>query len=455
MSAVETHPQERPLVAPGETSHSVTATVADIALAEHAGLRWWAAFVFCAGLLMVGVVAVFWLFYRGIGVWGVDWPVAWGFALINYVWWIAIASGGTLTSAIFYLTGSEWRSGITRIAETMMLCGAACAGIYPILHLGRPYYFYWLFPYPDTMGLWPQFRSPLLWDFFAILAYVLTSVLFWYYGLIPDLATMRDRARGRAAQVIYGVFALGWRGSSRQWRYYKTGYGILAALMAPLVVSVHSIVGLDFAGGLLPGWHSTQFPPFFVFGALLSGFAMVAAVAIPIRAVYRLEAYVTERHLDILAKLMLASSLAMALAYAMEVFIPFYSGEDADVALTLERFTGRYAPVYWATILCNVLAPQLFWSPRLRRAPLLILIVCLTVILGMWCERFVIVVTSLAHGDHLPSAWGGFRGSLWDWLTQIGAVGLFLLPLVLFPRLLPTIAMAEVRELVAKQREKT
>ena len=259
------------------------------------------------------MVAIVWLFYAGIGIWGVDWPVAWGFALISYVWWIAIASGGTFVSALFYLVKVEWRTSTNRIAETMTLFAAACAGIYPILHLGRPWLFYWLFPYPDTMDLWPQFRSPLLWDFFALLTYVVASILFWYLGLLPDLATVRDRATTRGKQILYGVMALGFRGSDAQWRHYHATYGVLAAIMAPLVVSVHSVVGLDFAGAATAGWHSTQFPPFFVFGALLSGFAMVLLLIAPMRRLLNLQDFITGRHFDVLCRLMLVSSLCLGL----------------------------------------------------------------------------------------------------------------------------------------------
>ena len=287
----------------------MTDHICAIALRERAFLWWWIAFIpasLLSGLLLVAIV---WLFYAGVGIWGIDWPVAWGFALIGYVWWIAIASGGTFTSALFYLVKVEWRTSINRIAETMTLFAAACAGIYPILHLGRPWLFYWLFPYPDTMRLWPQFRSPLLWDFFAILTYVISSILFWYLGLLPDLATVRDRATTRGKQILYGAMAMGFRGSDRQWRHYHAAYGVLAAIMAPLVVSVHSIVGLDFAGAATVGWHSTQFPPFFVFGALLSGFATVLLLIVPLRRLLHLQDVITGRHFDVLCRLMLVSSL--------------------------------------------------------------------------------------------------------------------------------------------------
>ena len=287
----------------------MTDQICAIALRERAFLWWWIAMIPASLLTGVLVAAILWLFYAGIGIWGVDWPVVWGFAIINYVWWIAIASGGTFISALFFLVQVEWRTSLNRIAETMTVFAAACAGVYPILHLGRPWLFYWLFPYPNTMTLWPQFRSPLLWDFFAILTYVVASILFWYLGLIPDLATIRDRATTRGRQILYGVMALGFRGSDRQWRHYHATYGVLAAIMAPLVVSVHSIVGLDFAGAATVGWHSTEFPPFFVFGALLSGFAMVLLLIVPLRRLLGLEDFITGRHLDVLCRLMLVSSL--------------------------------------------------------------------------------------------------------------------------------------------------
>ena len=319
-----------PVVLPGATNKSMTDHVCAIVLRERAFLWWWIAFVPASLLSGLLVVAIFWLFYAGVGIWGIDWPVAWGFALIGYVWWIAIASGGTFTSSLFYLLKVEWRTSLNRIAETMTLFAAACAGIYPILHLGRPWLFYWLFPYPDTMSLWPQFRSPLLWDFFAILTYVVSSILFWYLGLLPDLATVRDRATTRGKQIFYGALAMGFRGSDRQWRHYHAAYGVLAAIMAPLVVSVHSVVGLDFAGAATPGWHSTQFPPFFVFGALLSGFATVLLLIVPLRRLLNLRDVITGRHFDVLCRLMLMSSLCLGYAYLMDAFSTFYGPDQAE-----------------------------------------------------------------------------------------------------------------------------
>ncbi len=438
---------ETPVVAAGPTSASMTDDISAIALQRRPPLWWIVALVPTALLTALLIGAIGWLFYAGVGIWGIDWPVVWGFAIISYVWWIAIASGGTFISALFYLLEVQWRTSLNRIAETMTLCAAVCAGIYPILHLGRPWLFYWLFPYPNTMGVWPQFRSPLLWDFFAILTYVISSILFWYLGLVPDLATLRDRATRRRQQVVYGALALGFRGEDRQWRHYRAAYGVLAAIMAPLVISVHSIVGLDFAGAATVGWHSTQFPPFFVFGALLSGFAMVLLLIVPLRRLLGLQAFITERHLDVLGKLLLTSSLLVGYAYMMDVFSIFYSPEDAERVSFMAKIHGPYAPIYWATIVCNIAAPQLFWSRRMRLSEIAITLIALGVIIGMWCERYTIVVMSVRR-THLPSSWGNFHGSLWDWATLSGTVGLFLTGILLAVRFVPVISMFEMRGLL-------
>lgn len=439
-----------PIVLPGPTIASMTDYISAIALRRRAFLWWLIAVV--PALLLTGLLvgAVLWLFYAGIGVWGVDWPVVWGFAIINYVWWIAIASGGTFISALFYLVRVEWRTSLNRIAETMTVFAAACAGVYPILHLGRPWFFYWLFPYPNTMTLWPQFRSPLLWDFFAILTYVVSSILFWYLGMVPDLATVRDRATTRAKQLLYGFMALGFRGTDRQWRHFHATYGVLAAIMAPLVVSVHSIVGLDFAGAATVGWHSTEFPPFFVFGALLSGFAMVLLLVIPLRRLLHLEDFITGRHLDVLARLLLASSLALGYAYMMDAFTVFYGPDPAERTMFIEKVLGYYAAVYWATIVFNITLPQLMWFQRLRLNLTLVMLVSFGIIVGMWCERYTIVVDSL-HRTHLPSAWGNFHGSFWDWATLFGTVGLFLSGILLVVRFFPIISMFEMRALLQRR----
>lgn len=432
------------------TIGSMTDQISAITLRKQPPL-WWILTLAVAGLLTVVLIAaIAWLFYAGIGIWGIDWPVVWGFAIISYVWWIAIASGGTFISSLFYLLEVQWRTSLNRLAETMTLFAALCAGIYPILHLGRPWLFYWLFPYPNTMGVWPQFRSPLLWDFFAILTYVISSILFWYLGLVPDLATLRDRASSRHQQVFYGVLALGFRGEDRQWRHYRATYGVLAAIMAPLVVSVHSIVGLDFAGGLTVGWHSTEFPPFFVFGALLSGFAMVLLLVIPLRRLLSLEPFITSRHLDVLGKLMLMSSLLVGYAYMMDVFSNFYSSEAIERVSYLAKVKGPYAPIYWSTIVLNIAVPQFLWSRRIRLHELAVAAISLGIIVGMWCERYTIVVMSLRR-THLPSSWGNFHGTLWDWATLFGTVGLFVTGMLLAVRYIPVISMFEMRNLLASR----
>ncbi|MGA8171918.1 MAG: NrfD/PsrC family molybdoenzyme membrane anchor subunit [Methylocystis sp.] len=442
-----------PILFEGSTLGSMTDRICAIPLRERAFLWWWVAVG--ASSLGVGVLvgAALYLFYAGVGVWGIDWPVAWGFAIINYVWWIAIASGGTFISALFYLAGVEWRTSLNRLAETMTLFAAACAGIYPILHLGRPWLFYWLFPFPNSMTLWPQFRSPLLWDFFAILTYVLSSILFWYFGLIPDLATMRDAAKTRGAQRFYGVLALGFRGSRDQWRHYHATYGVLAAIMAPLVISVHSIVGLDFAGAATVGWHSTQFPPFFVFGALLSGFASVLLLIIPMRSLLGFEDFITGRHLDILCKMLLVSSLCLAYSYLMDAFTIAYGGDEAEKFQFHQKIAGTSASIYWATLLLNVLAPQLMWFSRARLSQPLILIVSFGVIVGMWCERYQIVVMSL-RTTRLQSAWGVYVPTIWDWLTLFGTIGFFVFGILMAVRFIPMIAMFEMRELILRHSRK-
>ena len=436
-----------PAMAPTESLDAVGRTVADQVL--HPGPRswWWGGFAIATALTCIFMLALIWLFVAGIGVWGVDIPVAWGFAIANYVWWIGIASGGTIISALFYLTGSEWRSAINRIAESMTLFAAAAAGIMPILHLGRPSYFYWLFPLPNSMGLWPQFRSPLLWDFFAILSYVIASILFWYLGLLPDLALVRDRATARSSRAFYGILAMGWTGSHTQWRLHKTAYGLLAALMAPLVISVHSIVGLDFSGGLLPGWHSTQFSPFFVFGAVLSGFATVLLLVIPLRRLYRLEPYITPRHLDLLVTFMLLCSLLLAYSYLVDALLPFYGSDSAERATVLHRLTGSWAWSFWGAVVLNVVMPQMLWLKAMRRQLWLVGVIAFGVIVGMWLERIMLVASSL-YEDFLPSAWGTYAGTLWDWLTLLGSVGMAAAGFFLFLRYLPVVAMFEVKELV-------
>jgi Ni/Fe-hydrogenase subunit HybB-like protein len=376
-------------------------------------------------------------------------PVVWAFAITSYVWWIAIGMSGTFISAALLLARQRWRTSINRFAEAMTIFAVSIAGLFPILHLGRPWFFYWLAPYPDVMNIWPQWRSPLVWDFFAILAYLILSLLFWYLGLIPDLATLRDRAQKRSRQIIYGLFALGWRGEARHWHRFETAYLMLAGLAVPLVFSVHSVVALDFAAGNTPGWHSTLFPPFFVDGALFSGFSMVLTLAVPMRAVFGLQDLITERHLDNVAKAVLATGLLLAYSYLIDVFIVFYSGSEYEIYTAQNRMFGPYAPVYWATIFCNVVVTQLLWFQRIRLNPLALFIISIIINIGMWLERFMLIVTSL-HRDFLPSAWGMFYPTFWDWATLIGSLGFFFTLFLLFVRFLPAISVYEMRELVAE-----
>jgi Ni/Fe-hydrogenase subunit HybB-like protein len=442
------------VIGPGHTPGSITDKISEIVLTRKTPKGWWIGFGISFLLMNLLFVAVAHLLINGIGIWGVNIPVAWGFAIINFVWWIGIGHAGTLISAILLLLRQRWRTSINRFAEAMTLFAVACAGLYPILHLGRPGFAYWLFPYPNTMGLWPQFRSPLVWDVFAVSTYATVSLLFWYIGLIPDLATLRDRARHRFARMAYGMLAMGWRGSAVHWYRYETAYLLLAGLATPLVISVHSIVSLDFAVSVLPGWHSTIFPPYFVAGAIYAGFAMVLTLAIPLRAAYRLEDLITMHHLDNMAKVMLTTGLFVFYGYVMEAFFAWYSANPNEAYMMANRATGPYAPFYWLLLICNGVVPQLLWSPRLRASVPLLFVISLVVSLGMWLERYIIVVTSL-HRDFLPSSWGMYSGTIWDWATFIGTLGLFLSLLFLFIRVLPMISIFEMRELVHEEREES
>jgi molybdopterin-containing oxidoreductase family membrane subunit len=397
------------------------------------------------------VLASGWTFGNGIQVFGNDWPDVWGFPILGYVWWIGIASGGTFISALFFLVRVDWRTSVNRIAETMTLMAAACAGIYVILHMGRPWLFYWLYPYPNTMTLWPQFKSPLMWDFIALHAYIIGSILFWYFGMLPDLASVRDRAQSRLGQVFYGVLALGFRGSAREWRHFRATYGIIAAIMAPMVCSVHSVVALDFAGGETLGWHSTQFPPFFVFGAIFSGFAVVLLLIVPLRYFMGLEDYITQRHIDVLCRLTLTSGLCVTYAYIMDAFFVYYGADPAEIKMFHARIAGFDAGAYWATIVLNCLVPQLFWFRAVRRSVPLVLLIAFGIVVGMWLERFGIVI-QVPHRTHLPSAWGVYSPSLWDWLLLAGTVGVFSTGFLLVIRFIPAISMFEMRELIAERR---
>ena len=365
----------------------------------------------------------------------------------NFVWWIGIGHAGTLISAILLLLRQKWRTSINRFAEAMTLFAVASAGLFPLLHAGRPWVLYWMFPYPNTMGIWPQFRSPLMWDVFAISTYGTVSALFWFIGLIPDFATLRDRARSKPFQIIYGLLAMGWRGSARHWHRYEMAYLLLAGLATPLVLSVHTIVSLDFASGVIPGWHATIFPPYFVAGAIYAGFAMVLMLTIPLRKFYGLEDFITMRHIQNMAKVMLATGLIVAYGYIMEAFFGWYSGNIYERFMIYNRMTGPYAWSYWLLILCNVLAPQLIWFKRFRTNLVVLFIMSIIVSLGMWLERFVIIVTSL-HRDFLPSSWAMYSPTGWDFSMFLGTIGLFFALLFLFIRFLPIISIFEMRTIL-------
>ena len=440
-------PKSTEVIEPGHTFSSVTDKISTIVLTKKTPVGWFIAFACSFSLLMVFLYAVGKLFVVGIGIWGVNIPVGWGFAIVNFVWWIGIGHAGTLISAILLLLRQKWRTSINRFAEAMTLFAVACAGLYPVLHLGRPWLAYWLFPYPNTMSLWPQFRSPLIWDVFAVSTYATVSLLFWYVGLIPDFATLRDRSTRRAPRFIYGMLAMGWRGSAIHWHRYETASLLLAGLATPLVVSVHTIVSFDFAVSIVPGWHATIFPPYFVAGAIYSGFAMVMTLAIPLRYIYGLEDFITLRHLQNMAKVMLATGLIVGYGYMIETFMAWYSADNYEQFMIHNRMTGPYWPLYWSLIFCNIVTPQILWFKKIRTNVPVLFVMALVVNVGMWLERFIIVVTSL-HRDFLPSSWGMYYPTKWDWATYIGTFGLFLSLLFLFIRFLPMISIFEMRTML-------
>ena len=443
-------PSKDAILGPGHTLATVTDQISAVVLNKRTPPGWFFGFGIAFILVLALLYTLATLVIKGIGVWGVNVPVGWGFDIINFVWWIGIGHAGTLISAILLLLRQEWRTSINRFAEAMTLFAVACAGLFPLFHTGRPWMAHWMLPYPNTMGIWPQFRSPLLWDVFAVSTYATVSLLFWYVGLIPDMATLRDRAKGDVARIIYGVLAMGWRGSAAHWHRYQTAYLILAGLATPLVISVHTVVSLDFATSVLPGWHATIMPPYFVAGAIYSGFAMVLTLAIPLRKIYNLKDFITETHLNNMAKVMLATGLIVAYGYGMEAFFSWYAATDAEEFLLKNRATGPYAPYYWALMICNVLAPQLLWSKKVRTNTIALWCISIVVNIGMWLERFVIIVISL-HRDFLPSSWGDYTATIFDWGMYIGSIGLFFALLFLFVRFLPMISIFEMRELVEEK----
>src|SRR6202163_2295238 len=444
--------ERAPVIEPGYTLGSVTDKISSIVLTRPTSNGWFVGFGVAFLLLMMLLFAISYLFVKGVGIWGVTIPIGWGFAIVNFVWWIGIGHAGTLISAILLLLRQSWRNSINRFAEAMTLFAVASAGIFPAIHIGRPWLAYWLFPYSSTMGVWPQFRSPLVWDVFAVSTYATISALFWFIGLIPDLATLRDRSEERWKKIIYGMLAMGWRGSARHWHRYQSAYLLLAGLATPLVLSVHTVVSFDFAVAIVPGWHTTIFPPYFVAGAIYSGFAMVLTIAIPLRKAYDLEDFITMHHLENMAKVMLATGLIVAYGYYYEYFMSVYSGNKFDLYLTQMRFHGPYSHFYYALILCNILTPQLLWIRKVRTNVAALFVMSLVINIGMWLERFVIVVISLTR-DFMPSAWGRFSATVWDYATFVGTIGLFVMLLFLFVRVMPAISIAEMRELVAETSE--
>ena len=435
-----------PLILGNPTYESITNDVSQI-VERKTPLPWYILFAMAVSLALLLFGMLGYLFFEGVGVWGLNVPVSWGWAIINFVFWVGIGHAGTLISAILFLLRQKWRTSINRFAEAMTIFAVTCALIFPGVHVGRIWVAYWLFPYPNQMAMWPNFRSPLEWDIFAVFTYFLVSAMFWFVGLVPDLATLRDRAKNITRKKIFGFLSLGWRGGNRQWKHYEMTYLLLAGLSTPLVLSVHSVVSTDFAVSQLPGWHTTIFPPYFVAGAVFSGFAMVTTLAIIVRRVFHIEHIITIKHLENIAKIMLATGLMVGYAYSMEFFIAWYSGNIYERFVFLNRAMGPYAWAYWTMISCNVIVPQLFWFKKLRTSIPVLFIATIFINIGMWFERFVIVVTSLSR-DFLPSSWDYFSPTWVDILTFVGAFGLFFSLFLLFVRFLPIVAMSEVKAIL-------
>ncbi len=439
-------------IGPGHSYGSVTDAVSNIALGKTPK-GWFGGIAIGLILLMALNYGLTYVFFVGVGKFGINIPVAWGFAIVNFVWWIGIGHAGTLISAFLLLMRQKWRTSINRFAEAMTIFAVMCAGIFPLVHMGRPWLFFWLLPYPDTMGMWPQFRSPLVWDVFAVSTYFTVSLLFWYTGLVPDLATLRDKAKGKAAKVIYGILSMGWRGSAKHWKRHEVASLLLAGIATPLVLSVHTVVSFDFTVAIVPGWHSTIFPPYFVAGAIYSGFAMVIMLGIPMRKWYHLEDFITVRHLNNMGKLLLATGMIVTYSYGIETFMAFYSADKFERYAFMNRMEGPYAPLYWLLVVTNIVIPMTFlWSHRVRTSPVALFLVATSAQIGMWLERFVIVVVSLQR-DYMPSAWGMYYPTHTDWEVLLGSIGLFLTLFYIFARFLPTIAMSEMRDLVHKTAE--
>lgn len=426
--------------------HWITEKICGV-LEEPTPRWWWVCFLVSVCVASFTFIGLTYLVSTGVGVWGLVSPVNWGWAIVNFVFWIGIGHAGTLISAILCLLKQKWRTSINRPAEAMTIFAVMCAGIFPLFHIGRVWYSWWLFPLPNANTIWPNFRSPLEWDVFAVSTYFTVSLLFWYMGMIPDLATVRDRALAGAKKwrkYFYGILAMGWRASNRHWSNFEMAYLLLAGLSTPLVLSVHTIVSFDFAVSLLPGWHTTIFPPYFVAGAIFSGFAMVLTLMLPIRAIYGLHDLITMHHIGNMCKIILATGSMVGYGYAMEFFMAWYSGNPFEGFTFINRAFGQYGWAYWIMITCNVISPQLFWFKRIRRNIILVWIICIFVNVGMWFERFVIVVTSLAN-DFLPSSWGYYSPTVVDIFTFFGTFGFFSALFLLFIRFLPMMAIAEIK----------
>jgi Ni/Fe-hydrogenase subunit HybB-like protein len=433
--------------ATGEALEAVTAKIAGIAESRQPPRAWYVAFGI--SLVVTGVLAamILYLVFTGVGVWNLNRPVGWAFDITNFVFWVGIGHAGTLISAILFLCRQKWRTSINRFAEAMTIFAVICAGVFPAIHVGRIWLVYWLFPYPNQMAMWPNFLSPLLWDVFAVSTYMTVSLLFWYLGMVPDLATLRDRATTKLRFYLYGIFSLGWRGSARHWHVYEMAYLLLAALATPLVLSVHSVVSFDFAVSQVPGWHSTIFPPYFVAGAIFSGFAMVVTLAIPARQLFGLKDFITRRHLDNMAKIILLTSCIVGYTYLIEFFVAWYSGSSWERFHFLNRELGPMWWCGWIMFGCNAIVPHVLWLKFARTNVWALFVVCILVNVGMWFERFVIIVVGL-HRDYLPSSWGHYAPSYVEVLTLVGSFGLFLMLFLLFCRYLPMVAMAEVKAIL-------
>ena len=441
-------PSERqPWITGDNTNTTITDRVCGI-LEEKPTFGW--VMFFLLSLSVLGLLGVFvpFLIFWGVGVWGVNNPVGWGYAIVNFVFWVGIGHAGTLISAILFLFRQKWRTSINRAAEAMTIFAVMCAGLFPGIHVGRAWFAYWMFPLPNQMELWPNFRSPLLWDVFAVGTYFTVSLLFWYMGMVPDLATVRDRAKNGIRKLAYGALSLGWTGSNRQWHVYERSYLLLASLATPLVLSVHSVVSFDFAVSQVAGWHTTIFPPYFVAGAIFSGFAMVVTLLVPARQLFGLKEIITLRHLENMNKVIMLTGMLVGYAYAQEFFIAWYGGVKVEKFAFMNRAFGQYAWAYWIMVSCNVISPQIFWFKKARTNIWIMFVVSIFVNIGMWFERFVITVTSLAN-DYTPAAWDYYTPKLADVGIMIGAFGLFFTLFALFCRFLPFIAMSEVKGVIA------